>query len=184
MIVIRPLTDTDFQRLPEIDLSEHITQIYRLVDGELQPEAHDWQRPRGDAAFWQHQVDEWRQTLKPDRWLGAFVDDQLAGLASMRDHLAPGLAQLTTLHISQPYRRQGVARRLLQAIIEQAQSRGATALYVSATPSASAIGFYLSQGFQIAAEPNAEMFALEPEDIHLVRPLAANESLELPTKGA
>jgi hypothetical protein len=39
MIVIRPLTDADFQRLPEIDHSEHITLIYRLVDGELRPEA-------------------------------------------------------------------------------------------------------------------------------------------------
>jgi ribosomal protein S18 acetylase RimI-like enzyme len=94
----------------------------------------------------------------------------------MRYQLAPGLAQLTTLHTSQSHRRQGVARRLLEAVSKRAQAQGATALYVSATPSESAVGFYLSQGFQIAAEPNAEMFALEPEDIHLVRPLAAHES--------
>jgi ribosomal protein S18 acetylase RimI-like enzyme len=174
MLVIRQLQAADWQRLHEIDLSEHITLIYRLVDGELQPEAHDWRRPPGDVAFWDHQIAEWQDTLKLDVWLGAFVEERLAGLASLRYELAPNLAQLTTLHVSQHYRRQGVARALVQAVIELAQARGATSLYVSATPSESAVNFYLSQGFRPTSEPNPEMYALEPEDIHMIRPLSPN----------
>jgi GNAT superfamily N-acetyltransferase len=173
MMTIRQLKDADFGRLHEIDLSEHITLIYKLDNGQLLPEAHDWQRPRGDASYWQHQAEEWRRTLKPDVWLGAFVDDQLVGLASLRYRLAPDLAQLTTLHVSQPHRRQGVARQLLETVIELAQQSGANLLYVSATPSASAVGFYQRQGFEPTREPNAEMVELEPDDIHMVRSLAS-----------
>lgn len=50
-IDIRPLPDADFARLTEIDLSEHITQIYRLVDGQLEPADHDWHRPAGMKRF-------------------------------------------------------------------------------------------------------------------------------------
>jgi len=41
-------------------------------------------------------------------------------------------------------------------------------MYVSATPTGSAVGFYLSRGCELADPPHAELFALEPEDIHLV----------------
>jgi GNAT superfamily N-acetyltransferase len=174
MMTIRQLEDADFGRLHEIDLSEHITLIYKLDNGQLLPEAHDWQRPRGDAPYWRHQVEEWRRTIKPDVWLGAFVGDQLVGLASLRYRLAPNLAQLTTLHVSQPHRRQGVARQLLAKIIELAKQSSAEFLYVSATPSASAVGFYQGQGFVVTTEPNPEMSALEPDDIHMVRTLSPN----------
>ena len=173
-IDIRPLPDADFARLTEIDLSEHITQIYRLVDGQLEPADHDWHRPRGDEAFWREQIAEWRQTLKPDLWLGAYDGEWLAGLASLRYELAPGVAQLTTLHVSQPYRRRGVARKLVQTVADLARQHGAQALYVSAIPSQSAVNFYLSQGFRPTTEPNPAMFALEPEDIHMVRTLTDN----------
>ena len=170
-INIRPLPNADFARLTEIDLSEHITQVYRMVDGQLEAEVHDWHRPRGDEAFWREHIAEWRQTLKPDLWLGAYDGERLAGLASLRYELAPGLAQLTTLHVSQPYRRRGVARQLVQTVADLARQHGAQALYVSAIPSQSAVNFYLSQGFRPTSEPNPAMFALEPEDIHMVRTL-------------
>jgi len=169
MVTIRPLTKADFAKLPELDLSEHITQSYRVVDGELQLAAQEWHRPRGgDETHWQQQIALWQQELHPDVWLVAFANDSVAGLAALRDRLAPELAQLTELYVSLPFRRQGVARQLLHRVVELAQQSGATTLYVSATPSASAVGFYLSQGFQLAAEPNPLMFALEPDDIHLV----------------
>jgi ribosomal protein S18 acetylase RimI-like enzyme len=67
-----------------------------------------------------------------------------------------------------------MARKLLDSVIELAQQNGAAALYVSATPSASAVGFYQRQGFEPTTEPDTEMFALEPEDIHMVRPLSSS----------
>jgi hypothetical protein len=51
---------------------------------------------------------------------------------------------------------------------DRARARGARFLYISATPSQSAIGFYLGHGSRLAPQVDEELFALEPEDIHLV----------------
>jgi len=52
-----------------------------------------------------------------------------------------------------------------------AKEGGVHELYVSATPSESAVGFYLKQGFRPTAHVSQELYVLEPEDIHMVRPL-------------
>jgi hypothetical protein len=41
-------------------------------------------------------------------------------------------------------------------------------LYVSATPSESALGFYRSLGARLADPVDPDLFAREPEDVHLV----------------
>ncbi len=51
---------------------------------------------------------------------------------------------------------------------EIARETGASQLYVSSTPSSSAVGFYLSQGCRLVEEVDPELSALEPEDIHLI----------------
>ena len=48
---------------------------------------------------------------------------------------------------------------------------GAQQLYVSATPTASAVGFYLSRGCRLADPVHPVLFDLEPDDIHLVAEL-------------
>ena len=65
----------------------------------------------------------------------------------------------------------GLARQLVQTIVAMAEEHGADQLYVSATESESAVGFYLSQGFRPTSTPDPRMFELEPKDIHMVRPL-------------
>ncbi len=49
-----------------------------------------------------------------------------------------------------------------------ARQAGSSQMYISSTPSASAVGFYLSQGCRLAEEVDPELYALEPEDIHLI----------------
>ena len=44
-------------------------------------------------------------------------------------------------------------------------------MYVSAVPSESAVGFYRSQGFTPTQEVDEELYALEPEDIHMTKTL-------------
>ncbi len=78
------------------------------------------------------------------------------------------LLQLVLLHVSQPHRRSGLAGRLLDAISKHARERGARGLYISATQSESAVGFYLGRGATLAAEPDPNLLAKEPEDIHLI----------------
>ena len=60
-------------------------------------------------------------------------------------------------------------RRMTESELPKAEN-----VYVSATPSESAVGFYKSLGFTLIAEPLPELFALEPEDIHMI--LKINQS--------
>jgi hypothetical protein len=40
-------------------------------------------------------------------------------------------------------------------------------MVVSATPSENTVRFYLGRGFEPMREPFAELFELEPEDVHM-----------------
>ncbi|MEZ4736960.1 MAG: GNAT family N-acetyltransferase [Caldilineaceae bacterium] len=164
---IQQLTEHDLTRSHAIDVSERGHVIYRYVDGVLQTTAAQWARPQWTQDEWQQRLQHWIADLHPDLFLGAFVDERLVGLASLRYRLTETMAQLTTLHISRTYRRQGVATALTQAVIRLVKAQGAQTLYVSATESASAVNFYLSQGFRPTAEPHPALFALEPNDIHM-----------------
>jgi len=89
----------------------------------------------------------------------------------LRYELSDTVAQLALLHVSRAYRRQGIATRLFQEACRLARGDGAEELYVSATPSESAVGFYRSQGCRLAEQVNEELYAEEPEDIHMIKTL-------------
>lgn len=168
---IQQLTEHELTQVHEIDVSERGNVIYRYTDGVLQTTTEQWARPQWTPEAWQQHLQRWIADLHPDLFLGAFVDEQLAGLASLRYRLTATMAELTTLHVSRTHRRQGVATALLQEVIQLVQEDGAQALYVSATESASAVNFYMRQGFQPTDEPHPVLFALEPHDIHMVMDL-------------
>jgi len=117
-------------------------------------------------------IDKWLPILKEGGVLfGALDGDVLAGLAMLRYKLSDTTAQLALLHVSRAYRRQGIATRLFREACQMAREDGAEELYVSATPSESAVGFYLSEGSRLAMQVNEELFAEEPEDIHMIKKL-------------
>jgi GNAT superfamily N-acetyltransferase len=71
------------------------------------------------------------------------------------------------LYVDRDQRGRGLGRVLFALACEEAARRGAKSLYVSATPSENTIRFYLDLGCRLAPEPDAELLALEPEDVHL-----------------
>jgi len=75
--------------------------------------------------------------------------------------------QLKFLHVSRDSRKQGLGRSLFNTAVEKAKTLGAQKLYISATPSENTINYYLRLGCVPATETDPELFALEPEDIHL-----------------
>ena len=75
--------------------------------------------------------------------------------------------QLSFLHVSAELRGTGVGKELFERTRAEAKLRGAKRMYVSATPTESTVRFYLSRGCEVLAEPDARLFASEPEDIHL-----------------
>lgn len=177
-ITYRVMASGELSQLKMIDRSEHVVTHYLLRDGQLITEDVDWNVPafymdgEGDHSL-SHQVEFCKSHLSAGgRMIGAFDGDVLAGIAVWTPNVRPALAQLAYLHVSRAYRRNGIARHLLERVEQAAKDAGATALYVSATPSGSAIGFYQSQGFMPTA-PLPELFEKEPEDIHMMKQLPA-----------
>jgi ribosomal protein S18 acetylase RimI-like enzyme len=174
------LEASDVSLVASIDRSEHVEVQYRVEDGRLvetsvvMADIPAWD-PSGSG---EHSVAShiaFCASVVADgaALLGAFDrDSELMGLATVQPKFEPGLAWLATLHVSRPHRRRGAASALWDAGIALAREAGARALYVSATPTGSAVGFYLARGCQLADPVHPELFALEPEDIHLACMLA------------
>jgi ribosomal protein S18 acetylase RimI-like enzyme len=173
---IRSLNRDELSRIADIDVTEDGDVFYQYDDGRLREVQESWHRPRWDVAECRRRIAGFEAGLaRGDTVLGAFDGELLVGAASLRYRLEDDpespLAQLASLHVSQSHRRMGVASALTAEIFRLARESGAWRIYVSATPSRSALGFYRRQGFEPTEQVNAELFAIEPEDIHMIKGL-------------
>lgn len=182
MIHIRKMPSSEIGRIEELDRSEEVTLGYCQRDGRLEVEEVDWYVPRWFSDdrpehSVQANIGAWTPLLEKHggTMLGAFDGDLLVGVAVYRPNLMEDTAQLAVLHVSKDHRRRGIATRLAAEVIRLARADGATQVYVSATPSGSAVGFYQSQGFGLVEQPHPELYALEPEDIHMIRALEEDD---------
>ena len=167
----RTLLREEIELVWNIDRSELVENIYRFQNGNLvlRPHHHDlpgW--PPGEA---EKSTPILRDCFDRGGWFyGAFEGGELVGvvvldnkrIGKFKDQL-----QLKFLHVSRPYRQKGLGTRLFELAKASARSRGAKRLYISASPSENTVNFYLRLGCAVAAEPDRELFDLEPEDIHL-----------------
>jgi ribosomal protein S18 acetylase RimI-like enzyme len=170
MFEIREMAIEELCRVVEVDVSERGEIVYYYDRGGIKAQPEKWQRPPRSVEEWQTLIDRWRVYLEQGgAFLGAFDGDVLAGIAVLRYNLTPTQAELAGLFVSRAYRRLGIAAQLTDEAVRLARESGAETLYVSATPSRSAVGFYQSQGFEIAEQVHPDLFALEPEDIHMVK---------------
>jgi GNAT superfamily N-acetyltransferase len=92
----------------------------------------------------------------------------VVGFAVVRFDLTPRTDQLVALFVDAMHRRSGVASALVDEAVRRSRRRRARTLYVSAAPSDSAVPFYLARGFVPTRDPNPELYALEPDDIHML----------------
>ena len=176
---VRRLEPRDVDLVASIDRSEHVEVQYRVNDGRLveapvsMADIPTWDPDgSGEHSVASHITFCASVVADGGVLLGAFNEDgELMGLATVHPTFEPGLAWLATLHVSRTHRRRGAASALWDAGIALARDAGARALYVSATSTGSAVGFYLGRGCRLADPVHAELFAHEPEDIHLVCPL-------------
>jgi GNAT superfamily N-acetyltransferase len=175
---IRRMALSEFDRIVEIDRSEHITQQYRARGSELQlfdveVRAPRWGEP-GERSV-QHYIDLWKPLVERGGvLLGAFEGERLVGFAIYEPpgvSLSEGVANFAVLHVTRAYRGRGVAYSLSHEVVRLAREDGAHRLYVSATPTRATVDFYLRQGFEPLATPDERMLALEPDDIHMERKL-------------
>jgi ribosomal protein S18 acetylase RimI-like enzyme len=176
---VRRLEPSDVDLIASIDRSEHVEVQYRVEDGRLvetpvsMTDIPPWD-PVGSGGHSVASHIAFCASVVADgaALLGAFDDDgDLMGLATVHPTFEPELAWLATLHVSRPHRRRGAASALWDAGVALAREAGARSLYVSATSTGSAVGFYLGRGCRLAVPVHPELFAREPEDIHFVCPL-------------
>jgi ribosomal protein S18 acetylase RimI-like enzyme len=170
-ITIRQLAEDDLRLAQGIDVSEEGQGLYRYSNGALTLEPRAWQRPAWDAHQWEDKIATWADVLGWDVVIGAFDGATLVGMASLRERLTETTAQLVSLHVDRAYRRRGVATRLVHELLRLARESNARELYVSAAPTPSAVGFYTRHGFAPTARVDPRLYELEPDDIHLTRPL-------------
>jgi len=177
---IRHLPAEEIGLIGSIDRSEDVVVGYSVVAGELIPSQVTWTIPNwsrtgtGDHTV-ASQIAQWQPVLERGAvLLGSFDGAEFLGLAIVEPGFEPDLAWLALLHVSRPYRRRGVASALWQEAVRLSREAAAPKMYVSATRSESAVGFYLDRGCELAVPPHPDLFALEPEDIHLTLTLTAD----------
>lgn len=173
----RWLGKSDLVRLAEIDRAEQILLAYSQEGDELTPKTVNWQVPtwtaQGDGDHSLNQIVAFCSDHLERGGLmrGAFVDDILVGVGILQPDIRPYLDQLAFLQVSRDYRRQGIASELVDDLCRTALDKGSKRLYVSATPSESAVKFYAHHGFKPVKVRVPELQALEPEDIHMIKEL-------------
>jgi GNAT superfamily N-acetyltransferase len=172
VVDIRQMQPHELDRIRDIDRSEAIRTGYRqegraIVAFDVNWDDDGWLEGEGDHSF-DRMIRGARCQLDLDGTaFGAFDGERLAGIAIYRPRLTETMGQLALLHVSNGYRRLGVASRLYDEVLRMARADGATHLYVSATPTESAVGFYLNKGFEPTDTPHPELLAEEPDDIHM-----------------
>jgi predicted N-acetyltransferase YhbS len=168
---IRLLQRTEISLIWQIDRREIVQNIYVLKDGKLvlKPDYFDIQGwPPGEAELYTPFLLDCFD--RSGTFWGAFENDVLVGVAILESKFIGtqhDSLQLKFLHVSRDVRKQGLGSRLFHMAAEKAKTLGAKKLYISATPSENTINYYLRLGCILATEIDPELYALEPEDIHL-----------------
>jgi predicted N-acetyltransferase YhbS len=171
-IVYRQLQFHEAPLLGTIDRSERVEAIYRVQQGVLalertQEEVHGW-----DASELAAYIARLESVIHAGGYGCAAWDEQkVVGVGSLDPAPVGGdraVMRLDLLYVSAGYRGGGIGRRLTEMLARHARTRGASRLYISATPSRNTVDAYLRMGARVLESPDPSMLAREPEDIHLV----------------
>jgi GNAT superfamily N-acetyltransferase len=174
-VAIRPLTREEIDLIWTIDRSEVHHNVYKVVDGRLALVPAYFEIPGWHPETVEHDMPRLHDCF--DRggiFIGNFDADGLTGISVLdtrhigaaRDHL-----QLLYLYVSRPARGRGLGSELFAEAASAARRLGARALYISAVPTENTVNFYLRRGATLAVEPDPELLAAEPDDVHLTYPL-------------
>lgn len=167
----RTIRREEIERVWNIDRSEVIENIYHLENGTLALRPYHCDVPGWPSGEAEKYTPILLECFDRGGWFyGAFDHAELIGavvldskwIGKHKDQL-----QLKFLHVSSAYRNRGLGTHLFELAKATARERRAKRLYISATPSENTVNFYLRLGCAVAGEPEPDLFALEPEDIHL-----------------
>ncbi len=170
-MIVRTLQREEILQVWNIDRREVIDKLYYYQNGALalKPEYYDMQGwPPGEAEKYTPIL---LDCFDRGGWFyGLFDEGKLVAIAVLESKFIgkqKDQLQLKFMHVDRAYRNRGLGKQLFELAKVTARKRGARKMYISATPSENTIGFYLRLGCVVTNEPDPELFALEPDDIHL-----------------
>ncbi len=102
--------------------------------------------------------------------LGYFLDGELKGFTSVESDFFGGenlYCDLSSLHVSEDRRREGIGKALFLSAAEWAKRHGAKKLYISAHSAIESQAFYRAMGCVEAAEYNQKHVEAEPYDCQM-----------------
>jgi predicted N-acetyltransferase YhbS len=167
----KSLTRNEIPQVWLIDRSEVIHSFYGLEDGALKLKSafevvSGW--PAGENELYTPILEA---CYDRQGWFYALFDQQKIVAVVVLDSMLIGQnkdqLQLKFLHVSCHYRSQGLGQYLFKLATREALKRKAKGLYISATPTENTVNFYLVLGCHLQSTPDAVLYQLEPEDIHL-----------------
>jgi GNAT superfamily N-acetyltransferase len=175
MITFQILNEEDVNQIDEIDRSEYIDLIFEMKNGQLIEIEQDHECENWDQEFLEKIKNRFVFEVQQGGYaVGAFSGRKLVGFGVLA-HKFRGenmdRLQVDLMYVSRGYRRQGIGRRIMNELSEEARRRGAKYLYISSTETRSAVSFYRSQGCRITEEIDQELFEKEPKDIHMIKEL-------------
>ena len=168
---IRAVKRKEIDNIRNIDRSEIINQIYYHKNENLVLKKKYY-----NILGWDHNEIERNINNLYDLYdrggsfLGLFQEERIVGVVALECNFIGSnndQLQVVFLHIDKNYRKQGYGKILMNQTKERAKELGAKKLYISATPSKNTIDFYMHLGCKLASEINADLYQLEPYDIHL-----------------
>lgn len=168
-IEFKKLSSSDLEQVYQIDRSESVDKMYRPKGEEL--EAYDdTVEVSSDPAFWEKLLNWWKDELDDGaEAFGAFDGETLTGIAIIKHSIREDVDQIIAMYVSAEYRLSGIARSLYFEMEDSAKALGAKQLFVSTEPTGSAVGFYLSQGFQFDAGSSCSIDQNEEHKIPMVK---------------
>ena len=167
-IIYRVLERDGIRKLNEIDRYEIVEEVYYFRDGKLVLEK-EYREIIGISDISEVIEDYIEDYDGGGTFIGAFDGEKLVGLSGIGGKLIgenKDIIQLTSLWVSNKYRKKGIGRQLISMLKEKARQSGAEKLYVSAASSKNTVDFYRGAGFDLTT-PVKELFEDEPKDIHM-----------------
>ncbi len=170
-VEVKALTRDNFRADSLDDFIRHqeVTECWRCIDGEWQllPIAftEGWNLPR----LREEAADLLRAIAEGNPVIGAFDGAQVVGYAQLGERLGccKQFIELVGFHVSEPYRGQGIGRRLFACICDTAHTLGAKKLYISAHSSKESQAAYRALGCVHAQEIDPVRAKNEPCDVQM-----------------
>ncbi|SDX04405.1 GNAT family N-acetyltransferase [Paenibacillus sp. CF384] len=175
MITFMQMKLEDAASIRDIDRSETIHVIYTCKNGILDETKSEHECPNWGEDDYLAIISRYEYELRSGgAAFGAYDQDKLVGFGVLAHPFrGPDNKQLQVdlMYVTRNYRRQGIGRRILDLLSNEAIARGAEYLYISSTETESAVKFYSSCGSLHTLEVDKELFEKEPHDIHMLKKL-------------